>query len=163
MTAPPQIRIAWPGSTSAARRAGNPLAATTTTRSTNTADASVTGSCCATPESKKRRGASRRRASCRAGSDSTQPAGRDLAAARGLLEVLDCALHLEQLRPLVVAACELDAAQAATPVARDDGVDAVVVGATRPEQVSENAKASGWKLPADLRRALDALFPATAA
>jgi len=41
------------------------------------------------------------------------------------------------------------------------GVDAVVVGATRPEQVAENAKASGWKLPADLRRTLDGLFPAT--
>lgn len=43
------------------------------------------------------------------------------------------------------------------------GVDAVVVGATRPEQVHENAAAAGWRLPEDLRRELDALFPATKA
>jgi len=43
------------------------------------------------------------------------------------------------------------------------GVDAVVVGATRPEQVVENAAAAGYRLPADLRLALDALFPATSA
>ena len=41
------------------------------------------------------------------------------------------------------------------------GVDAVVVGATRPEQVTENAKASGYEVPADLRRELESLFPAT--
>lgn len=41
------------------------------------------------------------------------------------------------------------------------GIDAVVVGATRPEQVAENALVSGWKLPADVRAALDRLFPVT--
>lgn len=41
------------------------------------------------------------------------------------------------------------------------GIDAVVVGATRPEQVAENALVSGWKLPADVRTALDRLFPVT--
>ena len=40
------------------------------------------------------------------------------------------------------------------------GIDAVVVGATRPEQVTENAAAAGSKVSDDLRRALDALFPA---
>jgi aryl-alcohol dehydrogenase-like predicted oxidoreductase len=42
------------------------------------------------------------------------------------------------------------------------GVDAVVVGATRPEQVAENAAASGTKLAPDLLRRLDALFPGPA-
>jgi aryl-alcohol dehydrogenase-like predicted oxidoreductase len=39
-------------------------------------------------------------------------------------------------------------------------VAAVVVGATRPEQVVENAAASGTRLDAALLRRLDALFPA---
>lgn len=39
------------------------------------------------------------------------------------------------------------------------GIDAVVVGATRPEQVVENAAASGTRLPTDLLRRVDALFP----
>lgn len=39
------------------------------------------------------------------------------------------------------------------------GIDAVVVGATRPEQVTDNAMASGFELPSDLRRTLDGLFP----
>jgi aryl-alcohol dehydrogenase-like predicted oxidoreductase len=39
-------------------------------------------------------------------------------------------------------------------------VAAVVGGATRPEQVEENAKASGTRLSADLLAALDRLFPA---
>ena len=40
-----------------------------------------------------------------------------------------------------------------------DGVDAVVVGATRPEQVVANAAASGTPVGPDLARALDRLFP----
>lgn len=39
------------------------------------------------------------------------------------------------------------------------GVDAVVVGATRPEQVVENAKAAGTRLAADVLARLDAIFP----
>jgi voltage-dependent potassium channel beta subunit len=39
------------------------------------------------------------------------------------------------------------------------GIDAVVVGATRKEQVVENAKASGVRLDPALLRRLDALFP----
>ncbi|MCC7140291.1 MAG: aldo/keto reductase family protein [Planctomycetes bacterium] len=39
------------------------------------------------------------------------------------------------------------------------GVDAVVVGATRPEQVRENAAASGTRLDGATLRRLDALFP----
>jgi voltage-dependent potassium channel beta subunit len=41
------------------------------------------------------------------------------------------------------------------------GVDAVVVGATRKEQVVENAKASGVRLDPLLLRRLDELFPAS--
>jgi aryl-alcohol dehydrogenase-like predicted oxidoreductase len=43
------------------------------------------------------------------------------------------------------------------------GVDAVIVGATRPEQVRENVGASGLAVPPDLLRALDGLFPPPAA
>jgi aryl-alcohol dehydrogenase-like predicted oxidoreductase len=39
------------------------------------------------------------------------------------------------------------------------GVDAVVVGGTRPEQVTENATASGVRLDAALLKKIDALFP----
>jgi aryl-alcohol dehydrogenase-like predicted oxidoreductase len=39
-------------------------------------------------------------------------------------------------------------------------VAAVVVGATRPEQVAENARASGTRPSPDLLAALDRLFPA---
>ncbi|MFO0931260.1 MAG: aldo/keto reductase family protein [Planctomycetota bacterium] len=39
------------------------------------------------------------------------------------------------------------------------GVDAVVVGATRPEQVTENAKAAGTRLTPDVLARLDAIFP----
>jgi voltage-dependent potassium channel beta subunit len=39
------------------------------------------------------------------------------------------------------------------------GVDAVVVGATRPEQVTENATAAGTRLAPDTLRALDDIFP----
>ena len=40
------------------------------------------------------------------------------------------------------------------------GVDAVVVGATRPEQVRENAQVAGWRPSDEVLRRLDALFPA---
>src|SRR5688572_13566357 len=49
-----QILMARAGSTSAARRAGNQLAAMTTTRRTATAATRVTGSCGATPKSSVR-------------------------------------------------------------------------------------------------------------
>ena len=39
------------------------------------------------------------------------------------------------------------------------GVDAVVVGATRPEQVTENAKTSGTRLAPEVLARLDAIFP----
>jgi len=42
------------------------------------------------------------------------------------------------------------------------GVDAVVVGATRPDQVRENAAVAGWRPSDDLLRRLDALFPVSA-
>jgi aryl-alcohol dehydrogenase-like predicted oxidoreductase len=43
---------------------------------------------------------------------------------------------------------------------RRDGVSSVIVGATRPAQLAENAKASGVRLPDDVVAALDRLFPA---
>jgi aryl-alcohol dehydrogenase-like predicted oxidoreductase len=41
----------------------------------------------------------------------------------------------------------------------EDAVSSAIVGATRPEQVEENAKASGITLSANDRKALDAAFP----
>jgi len=43
---------------------------------------------------------------------------------------------------------------------RDGAVASVIVGATRPAQLAENAKASGVKLPPDAVKAIDRLFPA---
>ena len=43
---------------------------------------------------------------------------------------------------------------------RDPGVSSVIVGATRMEQLDDNAAASGRHLPDDVAEALDELFPA---
>jgi aryl-alcohol dehydrogenase-like predicted oxidoreductase len=78
----------------------------------------------------------------------------------------------EHLTPEVLARVDRFAAlarEAGTTPARlalawclaQPGVDAVVVGATRPEQVVENAAASGWMPDAGLLRRLDEMFPAS--
>jgi aryl-alcohol dehydrogenase-like predicted oxidoreductase len=38
---------------------------------------------------------------------------------------------------------------------RDPGVSSAIIGASRPEQVRENASASGLSLPSDLQREIE--------
>jgi aryl-alcohol dehydrogenase-like predicted oxidoreductase len=42
------------------------------------------------------------------------------------------------------------------------GIDAVVVGAVKPDQVRENAQAAGVRLSAELLAKIDAIFPPVA-
>ncbi len=46
---------------------------------------------------------------------------------------------------------------------RQPGVSSVIVGVTRPEQLDDNVKASGTRLPDDLLDRIDEIFPAPAA
>lgn len=39
-------------------------------------------------------------------------------------------------------------------------VTSAIIGATRPEQVEETVRGTGWKLPADVQAQIDAIFPA---
>jgi voltage-dependent potassium channel beta subunit len=72
----------------------------------------------------------------------------------------DVLARVERVRPLA-ADLGLSLAQLALAwCLRDRAVASVIVGATRPGQVLENAKASGVALPEDALRALDAIFPA---
>lgn len=72
----------------------------------------------------------------------------------------DVLARVERLRPLA-ADLGLSVAQLALAwCLRDRSVASVIVGATRPGQLLENAKASGVTLPEDALRALEAIFPA---
>lgn len=71
-------------------------------------------------------------------------------------ETLD---RVDRLRPL---ADELGLSMAQLAIAwclRRDEVSSVIVGASRPEQLEENAKAIGHTLPEPVLREIDALFP----
>lgn len=68
--------------------------------------------------------------------------------------------RVEQLRPL---AASLDLTMGQLAIAwclRQPNVASAIVGATRPEQIRENAKASGVALPDEVTAKIDALFPA---
>ena len=72
----------------------------------------------------------------------------------------DTLARVEQLRPL---AADLGLTMAQLALAwclRDEHVASVIVGATRPEQLAETARASGVRLPDDVVDAIDTLFPA---
>jgi voltage-dependent potassium channel beta subunit len=71
----------------------------------------------------------------------------------------DVLARVERLRPI---AGDLGLTMAQLALAwclRQDGVASVIVGATRPAQLAETAKASGVKLPPDAVAAIDRLFP----
>jgi voltage-dependent potassium channel beta subunit len=71
-------------------------------------------------------------------------------------EVLE---RVEQLRP-IAADLGLTMAQLALAWCLSrEGIASVIIGATRPEQVAENAKASGVRLPPEALAAIDRLFP----
>jgi len=83
---------------------------------------------------------------------------RSIAAYLGAAELR----RVEALRPL---ADELGISLAQLALAwclRTPAVASVIVGATRREQLEENCKASGMKLPEELLRRIDAISPAPA-
>jgi aryl-alcohol dehydrogenase-like predicted oxidoreductase len=68
--------------------------------------------------------------------------------------------RVERLRP-IAADLGLTMGQLALAwTLRSPVVASAIVGATRPEQIAENAKASGVELPAEVRAKIDDLFPA---
>jgi aryl-alcohol dehydrogenase-like predicted oxidoreductase len=67
----------------------------------------------------------------------------------------DVLTRVQELKPI---ADELDLSMAQLAVAwvlQNDNVAAAIIGASRPEQVSENVKASGVTIPADLMKRID--------
>jgi aryl-alcohol dehydrogenase-like predicted oxidoreductase len=69
---------------------------------------------------------------------------------------------VQQLKPLAAEAGLSLAQLAVAWVLQNDNVSAAIIGASRPEQVRDNAKASGVKLDSDLMKAIDeVLSPVT--
>jgi voltage-dependent potassium channel beta subunit len=68
--------------------------------------------------------------------------------------------RVDRLRPLADEAGVSLAQLALAWCLRHPGVASVIVGATRPEQLEENCKASGVHLPQPALDAIDSLFPA---
>ncbi len=62
---------------------------------------------------------------------------------------------VQQLRPLAEQAGLTMAQLAVAWVLQNPNVSSAIVGATRPEQLQDNVKASGVKLDADLLKAID--------
>jgi aryl-alcohol dehydrogenase-like predicted oxidoreductase len=74
---------------------------------------------------------------------------RDMIADEGLLEAV------QQLKP-IAESVDLSLAQLAVAwVLQNPNVSAAIIGASRPEQVTENAKAAGVKLPEDVLKQID--------
>ena len=63
--------------------------------------------------------------------------------------------RVQQLRPLAEQAGLTMAQLAVAWVLQNPNVSSAIVGATRPEQLRDNVKASGVKLDADLLKAID--------
>lgn len=66
--------------------------------------------------------------------------------------------RVQELRPLAEQAGLSMASLALSWVLQNQNVSAVIIGATRPEQVHENVKAAGVKLEADLLKAVDEIL-----
>jgi aryl-alcohol dehydrogenase-like predicted oxidoreductase len=67
--------------------------------------------------------------------------------------------RVERLRPI---AAELDLTLSQLALAwclRQENVASAIVGATSPEQIQENAKASGVVIPPEALAKIDVLFP----
>ena len=67
---------------------------------------------------------------------------------------------MQQLKPLAEQAGLSMAQLAVAWVLQNPNVSAAIVGASRPEQVHDNVKASGVKLDADLLKAIDEVVDA---
>ena len=87
-----------------------------------------------------------------AGSRATDESGSRMIARFMNDEVLTA---VQRLRPLADQAGLTMAQLAVAWVLQHPNVSSAIVGATRPEQLQETAKASGVKLDADLRKAID--------
>ena len=66
--------------------------------------------------------------------------------------------RVQQLTPLVDEAGLSMAQLAVAWVLQNDNVATAIIGASRPEQVYDNAKAAGVKLPADLLTKIDEIL-----
>jgi aryl-alcohol dehydrogenase-like predicted oxidoreductase len=62
---------------------------------------------------------------------------------------------VQQLRPIADDLAISMAALALAWVLQNDNISAAIIGATRPEQVEENVKASGVKLDDEVLRRID--------
>jgi aryl-alcohol dehydrogenase-like predicted oxidoreductase len=89
------------------------------------------------------------------------PAGSRATDQRGGADMIDAWLKdpvlaaVQQLGPLAKEAGLSMAQLAVAWVLQNSNVSAAIIGASRPEQVLENAKASGVKLEAELLSAID--------
>jgi aryl-alcohol dehydrogenase-like predicted oxidoreductase len=70
----------------------------------------------------------------------------------------DVLTAVQQLKPLAEQAGLSLAQLAVAWVLQNDNVSAAIIGASRPEQVRDNAKASGVKLDSDLMKAIDEIL-----
>ncbi len=88
-----------------------------------------------------------------AGSRATDTKGGSDMIARWMRD--DVLERVQQLRPLAEQAGLSMAALAIAWVLQHDNVSSAIIGASRPEQVTDNVKASGVRLEADLMKAVD--------
>jgi aryl-alcohol dehydrogenase-like predicted oxidoreductase len=92
------------------------------------------------------------------------PAGSRATDEKGGADVMgrflrdDVLERVQQLRPLAEQAGLSLAQLAVAWVLQNPNVSAAIIGASRPEQVTENVKAAGVELDADLMRAIDTLL-----
>jgi aryl-alcohol dehydrogenase-like predicted oxidoreductase len=91
-----------------------------------------------------------------AGSRATDEKGGANMVGRFLRD--DVLERVQQLKPLAEQAGLSLAQLAVAWVLQNSNVSAAIIGASRPEQVTENVKAAGVKLDADLMRAIDTLL-----
>jgi aryl-alcohol dehydrogenase-like predicted oxidoreductase len=70
----------------------------------------------------------------------------------------DVLTRVQQLGPLAESAGLSLAQLAIAWVLQNPNVSAAIIGATRPEQVTENVKASGVKLDAELMKRIDEIL-----
>ena len=74
----------------------------------------------------------------------------------GLMRATTCSRRSQRLRPIADEAGLTMAQLALAWVLREPNVASAIIGASRPEQVHENAAASGVTLSADVLEAIDA-------
>ncbi|MFC9646345.1 aldo/keto reductase family protein [Streptomyces mirabilis] len=91
-----------------------------------------------------------------AGSRATDEKGGATFVGRFLRD--DVLERVQQLKPLAEQAGLSLAQLAVAWVLQNSNVSAAIIGASRPEQVTENVKAAGVKLEADLMRAIDTVL-----